>query len=189
MQIIFFGIVVFAALILNALTSQGFFNVSDRLLWQQTVNLLSKEQPSLVTIPSVKIESSVERVGVDKEGNMQTPSSPKIISWYQFGALPGEKGNLVLSGHKDSTFGPGVFYTLEKTKPGDLIVVKTASGKSISYTTNNILQVRTADLPIAKIFSDQKNEKRIYVTTCAGMWNFFTKKYEARILVEGTLQD
>ncbi len=185
MQIVFFGLIALVAILLNILTSQGFFNVSDRLFWKQTTNLLSKQQPVKLEIPSVKIGSSVERVGVDKDGNMQAPSSSKIISWYQFGALPGEKGNMVLSGHKDSAIGPGVFYTLEKVKPGDEITV-TAADKSVhNYLVNRSESYLSENLPVREIFSDQKREKQIYLITCAGTWDFFKKKYDKLILVSG----
>ncbi len=185
MQIIFFGLIALVAILLNIMTSQGFFNVSDRFFWKQTSNLLSKQQPVKLTINSARIDSSVERVGIDTEGNMQAPSSAGIISWYQFGALPGERGNSVYSGHRDSAFGPGVFYTLNKVKPGDEIIV-TAADKSVhTYLVNHSQEYESADLPVKEIFSDQKRSKQIYLITCAGSWDIFRKKYDKRILVGG----
>jgi LPXTG-site transpeptidase (sortase) family protein len=187
MQIIIFALIALSAIVLNILTAQGFFNVKDKLLWKQTTNLISQQQPVKLEIPSVKIESSVERVGIDSQGNMQAPSSASIISWYQFGALPGEKGNIVLSGHKDSTFGLGVFYTLEKTKPGDKIKITDVKNKEFTYSVQFNDQYLSSDLPISEIFADQKKQAKIYLITCAGSFDFFTKKYDKRILVEGIL--
>ncbi|MDQ3239129.1 MAG: class F sortase [bacterium] len=189
MQIIFFSFVVFFAIIINFLTNQGFFNVSDRLFWKQTSNLFSKNQPIKLSIPSVRIESSIEKVGVDSNGNMQTPTTPKIISWYQFGALPGEKGNLVFSGHRDSTIGPGVFFTLSNIKKGDPITVTTANNKTFTYIASNIVEVPRDDLPINDIFSSQKKLKQIYITTCAGNFDIFTKRYDDRVYVKGSLKN
>lgn len=185
MQIIFFGLIALAAILLNILTTQGFFNVSDRFFWKQTSNLLSTKQPVKLEIPSARIGSSIERVGIDKDGNMQAPSSAKIISWYQFGALPGEKGNMVMSGHRDSAVSPGVFYTLNKVKPGDEIIV-TAADKSVhTYLVNLSREYEAEDLPVKEIFSDQKSSKQLFLITCAGNWDFFRKKYDKRVLVGG----
>jgi LPXTG-site transpeptidase (sortase) family protein len=183
MQVVFFALIAFTAIMLNILTSQGFFNVSDRFLWKQTSNLISKRQPVKIAIPSVNIESSIERVGVDAAGKMQAPSSAKIVSWYQFGALPGEKGNLVLSGHKDSALGPGVFYTLESIKSGNPITLTDAKNNVFQYKAITTQIVDSEKLPVKEIFSDQKKDKNLYLITCAGRWNLFSKTYDKRALV------
>jgi sortase A len=188
MQIVFFALVALVAIVLNILTSQGFFNVSDRFFWKQTTNLLSKQQPSKLEIKSARIASSIERVGVDKEGNMEAPSSAKIISWYQFGALPGEKGNMVLSGHRDSALGPGVFYTLGNVKPGDEITVTAADKTVYTYLVNHSQEYDSQDLPVREIFADQKTSKQIFLITCAGTWDIFKKKYDKRVLVGGVTE-
>ncbi|MDQ3098514.1 MAG: class F sortase [bacterium] len=188
MQIIFFGLVALVAVLLNLMTAQGFFNVSDRFFWKQTSNLLSKRQPIKLEIKPARISSSVERVGIDKEGNMQAPSSAKIISWYQFGALSGEKGNMVLSGHKDSTIGPGVFYTLGNVKPGDVITVTAADKTVYTYLVNHSKEYKSEDLPVREIFADQKKSKQIFLITCAGSFDIFKKKYDKRVLVGGVAE-
>lgn len=185
MQIIFFGLVVLVAIVLNIMTAQGFFNVSDRLFWKQTTNFLSSNQPARLQIQSANIDSSIERVGIDKDGKMQAPSSAKIISWYQFGALPGERGNMVLSGHKDSAWGPGVFYTLSKVKPGDEIKITSADNKEYTYLVNHSSEYRSEDLPIREIFDEQKKSIQIFLITCAGSFDIFNKKYDKRILIGG----
>jgi len=187
MQIIFFALIVLTAIVLNILTAKGFFNVKDKLLWKQTTNLFSKQQPVKLAIKDTRIESSVEQVGIDDKGNMQAPSSAGIISWYQFGALPGEKGNIVFSGHKDSSVGPGVFYTLNKTKPNDQIIITDAKSHTFVYTVEKTSEYLSEDLPVKQIFDSQKKSKKIYLITCAGQFNFFAKKYDKRILVEGEL--
>lgn len=188
MQIVFFALIAFTAILLNLMTAQGFFNVSDRFLWKQTTNLISKRQPTKISIPSANIESSIERVGVDAAGKMQAPSSAKIVSWYQFGALAGENGNVVLSGHKDSSFGPGVFYTLESIKKGNPITVTDAKGGIFEYITINTQVIASENLPVKEIFSEQKKAKNLYLITCAGRWNIFSKTYDQRVLVHAQLK-
>jgi LPXTG-site transpeptidase (sortase) family protein len=185
MQIIVFILIAFVAILLNILTAQGFFNVTDRFFWKQTTNLFSKQQPAKLSVPTGHIEANIERVGIDKEGNMQAPSSPSIVSWYQFGALPGEKGNAVFSGHRDSAWGPGVFYTLNQVKPGDEITLTDGQGKKYVYLTFQAEEFQSEDLPVKDIFADQKERKLIYLITCAGNWNIFQKRYDRRMLVAG----
>lgn len=188
MQIIIFGLIAFLAILLNILSNQGYFNVADRFLWKQTINIISQKQPVKASIPSINVESGIERVGVDAAGKMQAPSTPKIISWYQFGALAGEKGNVVLSGHRDSTFGPGVFYTLENVKTGNPIIITDAKNNVFTYTITHVETVESQFLPVKEIFSDQKKEKLLYVVTCAGKFDFFKKSYDRRVLVKAQIQ-
>jgi len=187
MQIVVFGLIAFIAIFLQLLTAQGYFNVSEKYVWKQTLNILSKQEPVEIKIPSANIQSTIERVGIDKNGKMQAPSTPKIVSWYQFGGLPGDNGNVVLSGHKDSTFGPGVFYTLENIKPGNPITIRDAKKNTHTYYATQISVLDAAYLPIKEIFSDQKKEKNLYLITCAGRFDFFKKTYSERVLVKAQL--
>lgn len=187
MQIIIFGIIAFVAIFLQLLTSQGYFNVSEKYVWKQTANILSHRQPVQIKIPSANIDAAIERVGVDVEGKMQAPTTPKIVSWYQFGGVPGDNGNVVLSGHKDSTFGPGVFYTLENIKPGNPITVMDAKENTFTYYAKNVSILNAAYLPIDDIFSDQKKEKNLYLITCAGRFDIFKKSYDERVLIKAQI--
>lgn len=187
MQTLVFAVVVLIAILLHLMTVQGFFNVSDRYLWKQTANLISSRQPVKITIPSANIESSIERVGIDAAGKMAAPSSPKIVSWYQFGGLPGENGNVVLSGHKDSALGPGVFYTLENIKKGNPITITDAKSNTFTYKAVSTQIVNSENLPIKEIFADQKKDKNLYLITCAGTFDFFRKAYDKRVLVKAQI--
>jgi LPXTG-site transpeptidase (sortase) family protein len=122
-------------------------------------------------------------VGVDAAGKMQAPSTPKIVSWYQFGALPGENGNIVLSGHKDSAFGPGVFYTLESVKVGNPITLTDAKNNKFTYHAVRTEIYTSESLPVKEIFAEQKKDKNLYLITCAGTFDFFRKSYNKRALV------
>lgn len=187
MQIIVFGLIAFIAILLQILTAQGYFNVSEKYVWKQTLNILSNKEPVQIAIPSANIESAVERVGIDKDGKMQAPSTPKIVSWYQFGGIPGDNGNVVLSGHRDSTFGPGVFYTLENIKPGNPVLITDAKKNVHTYYATQISVLSAKQLPIDEIFSEQKNSKLLYLITCAGRFDFFKKTYDERVLVKAEI--
>ncbi len=187
MHIIIFGIIAFVAILLNIMTAQGFFNVSDKLFWKQTGNLISQRQPVKISAPAAKVDTSIERVGVDAAGVMEAPSSARVVSWYQFGGLPGEAGNVVLSGHRDSAFGPGVFYTLESMKFGNPITITDAKQNTFTYNTVRAEVMSAEDLPVKEIFADQKKEKNLYLITCAGRWDLFSKKYDKRVLVKAQI--
>ncbi len=77
-----------------------------------------------LSIPSLKIDTAIQPVGLTKEGNMGVPSSESDVGWLKQGPKPGEAGNAVLAGHFDSARGgSAVFYNLHKLKPGDYTYV------------------------------------------------------------------
>src|SRR3982074_2524002 len=58
--------------------------------------------PMKLQIPSISVDSPVEQVGVDKSGNMDVPKQLADVAWYSPGVVPGQPGDAVIAGHKDS---------------------------------------------------------------------------------------
>ncbi|MBN1994125.1 MAG: sortase [Anaerolineae bacterium] len=62
-------------------------------------------------------------------------------AWHRNSALPGEGGNVVISGHNNS-MGGRVFADLEKLEPGDEIILWTSQGDSFVYQVDEKRLVR-----------------------------------------------
>lgn len=81
----------------------------------------------------------------------------KGVGHYEGSSLPGEQGQIVLSGHRDT-----VFRRLGELKIGDSLIVKIARG---SYTYQ-ITRMKIVDDTDKNIITLQKKEEELILTTC-----------------------
>ena len=80
--------------------------------------------PRRLIIPSLNIDTAVEHVGLNHNGNLKVPSTYHTVAWYEKGAAPGSMGTAVIVGHKDNGLGlDAVFGKLNKITVGSEIQV------------------------------------------------------------------
>lgn len=183
MKFLAFLLIALTGITMVILAQTGFFNVNPWYVIKQTTNLISKNDPVKIEIPSLRLTTSMERVGIDELGKMDAPSNASVVSWYKFSATPGEKGNMVISGHKDSSIGPGVFYTLRNIPDYAEIKLTKANGGTAVYKVTSVQQYDRAQLPANEIFASQNKLKLLYIITCDGNYDIFKKQYNKRIVV------
>ena len=84
--------------------------------------------PERLQIPSIDLDSKVVPIGTktDDKGHILWETAAFAIGHHKGTGLPGETGNVVLSGHISSPREGAVFNKLPKVKEGDGIVVSTA---------------------------------------------------------------
>lgn len=186
MKTIVFAFIALIGVMMVYLAQLGFFNVNPWLVFKQTSNILSKNEPVKIEIPSLRTVTSIERVGIDELGKMDAPSNASIVSWYQFSATPGERGNVVLSGHKDSEIGPGVFFTLRDIPDNADIMLTKANNEKVTYQVTSVQQYDREQLPAEEIFEGQNKQKLLYLITCDGSFDLFKRVYNKRIVVTAT---
>ncbi len=144
--------------------------------------------PALVTIPSLNIQSDIVKVGVLKDGRMDTPKSAFDVGWFHKGPRPGENGHAVLAGHLDTAFRtPGVFWSLHTVKKGEEIQVKDAAGIVRVFRVTDVQTYKTAESPVKELFGDGGATPKLFLITCHGAWNTRIGDYESRLVVEAEL--
>src|SRR5579884_3020692 len=90
--------------------------IDDRLSGRDKADVIT---PMRLRIPAIGLDAAVEELGVDDQGQLQTPVRWEDVGWYVVGPYPGEAGSAALAGHVDSHLGPAVFYRLHELKAGD----------------------------------------------------------------------
>ncbi len=134
-------------------------------------------------IPRLKIDVSLETVGINAKGEMAVPKNADIPGWYRGGVKPGEQGNAVIAGHKDSVLGlPGVFMHLEKMQPGDLLAIEDASGSIIPFRVTDVQLYDFRTAPREKIFG-KADASHLQLITCEGTWLAAHRSYDERLVV------
>ena len=85
------------------------------------------QPPERLQIPSIDLDSKVVPVGTktDDKGHILWETAAFAVGHHKGSGLPGENGNVVLSGHISSPREGNVFTRLPKVEKGDGIVIST----------------------------------------------------------------
>lgn len=147
----------------------------------------TKQNPAnYLIIDKIGVSAPLESVGFDAEGNMATPSGPNVVAIYGQGAKIGSVGNVVISGHKDTTSGKAVFYRLNELNNGDTIMVTDSSGKGYKYIVESKNNYPRDNFPSKEIFSNGTTA-RLNLVTCSGTYDRNAKSYSERLVVSAVL--
>jgi sortase (surface protein transpeptidase) len=142
--------------------------------------------PYTLTIKSIGVSTTVEQVGVDKQGNMAIPADPKNVGWYGSGAAPGERGNAVIDGHLDWYGMPeGPFFRLNSLKAGDEIDLYALDGTTMVFKVTGPASSVPAGSKPSGLFRSGGNATMTLIT-CGGDWDASKQTYSERQLVNAT---
>lgn len=142
--------------------------------------------PVGIEIPSVGITSSLERLGLDGDGAIQTPRAWQSAGWYRRGTRPGQQGAAVILGHVDSTTGPAVFYRLRDVRPGARVRVSRADGSVAVFEVDRLEQHRKTRFPTAEVYFPTA-EPTLRLVTCGGAFDRDRGSYRDNLVVFATL--
>ncbi len=140
--------------------------------------------PTHVRIASLGIDAPVAATGIDvKQGVLAVASDIHRTAWWADGAAPGDPhGSIVIAGHVDSAkAGAGAFFSLKDARPGTIIELTTADGKTRRYRVTSVKSVLKADLPTS-IWS-QKGSSHLVLVTCGGPFDAAAGHYRDNIVV------
>ena len=148
-------------------------------------------QPVRLRIPHMTVDAPIINVGKTASGAMDAPVSKAINSpywtsvfWYDLGAAPGQAGNAVIAGHVDRVGGdPAIFWTLNSLGPGDDIYVITASGQSLHFVVDQVVNYPAnapSEVAINAVFGPT-TAHHLNLITCSGVWT--GNGYDQRLVV------
>lgn len=138
--------------------------------------------PSTIEIPALDINTTIEKVGRLKNGQMGVPEGMDTVGWFEDGAKPGSPGNAVMAGHVDSKTGPAVFYKLEDLEKGDEVIVKDKDGKTLKFEVTGKEKYDRKTAPVDKIF-DYSYGSKLNLITCTGNFNRDEGTHEERLVI------
>ncbi|MFE2291759.1 class F sortase [Streptomyces sp. NPDC059452] len=128
--------------------------------------------PAQVTIPSLKIRSSLMRLGLNADGTVEVPPAERGMTagWYTGGAVPGRPGAAVLIGHNDTRFGRAVFHDLKDIRKGAEVRVRDTNGTSLSFTVTGKETVAKNAFPTERVYGATKGST-LRLITCDGAFD------------------
>lgn len=139
--------------------------------------------PVFISIPSLDLNASIEKVALAADGTMDVPKYFLNTGWYELGPRPGEIGSAVIAGHVDWVNGAAaVFKDLYKLNLGDKIAVQDDKGAIISFV---VRESRTYDAKAdaTDVFISNDGKAHLNIITCDGAWDKNTNQYSQRLIV------
>ena len=140
--------------------------------------------PVRLKIPKIKLDTSLESVGLTAKGEVGVPKGPSNAAWFNLWPRPGDVGNSIITGHygywKDGR--SGIFNNLSKLKPGDLIYTQDKKGVLTAFVVRKIIgydQFASA----LEVFNSIDGKAHLNLITCEGAWNKVSKSYSQRLVV------
>jgi len=139
--------------------------------------------PYRLMIPEISVDSPIEGVGVDQQGNMAVPSDAVHVAWYKYSSRPGATGVAVINGHMNTKYAPqAIFYKLDELERGDEIKIKTADAQILVFRVTHKKEY-PYDTPTEEIFLSQSETSKVNLITCSGEWLRDKKTYSKRLVV------
>lgn len=135
--------------------------------------------PTRVVVRSAGIDTAISEVGVvlDQSGRPAWETAWRTAGHHMDSALPGEPGNLVLTGHVSvaDRGNAAVFRTLDRAKVGDVVEV---------YSGSEVFRYQITDVAVVEPYFTRAlasdHRARLTMITC-------TPDLQRRLVVNGTL--
>ncbi len=139
--------------------------------------------PTRISIPALGVDSAIDPVGVEPNGEMEIPEDIRRIGWFKPGMIPGRNGTAVLSGHVDSrTQGRGAFYRLRELGVDDTVTITHDDGEQRTWRVVARTSYGKDALPVEDIFV-RSGEPRLALITCDGSFDASTRSYLDNVVV------
>jgi hypothetical protein len=139
--------------------------------------------PARLQIPALGVDTDVDAVGVDPDGQMSIPDDVSRVGWYRFGPAPGDGGSAVIAGHVDDREqGLGVLAPLSEAAVGQEVTVTAADGTTSRWRVVSRELISKQVLPVDRLFT-RTGPPRLTLITCGGPFLPELRSYRDNVVV------
>jgi len=143
----------------------------------------TRPAPVRLSVPAHGVDSAVDPVGVEPDGQMTIPAEVDRVGWYRFGPAPGDDGSAVIAGHVDDREqGLGAMAPLRAASVGDEVLVTDAAGTTTSWRVISREVIQKAVLPLDRLFA-REGPPRLTMITCGGPFLPEYRSYRDNVVV------
>ena len=142
--------------------------------------------PTSITINEEK-SIILEKIGLANDGQLQVPSTWDLAGWYQNSAKPGEKGNVIIDGHYDTSEAtPAAFWGLKNVNVNYTVTLQDEIRREFSYVVVDSFYVDITD-PQGTLVFEETNDAELTLVTCGGVWDESVGTYNKRLVIKAKL--
>jgi len=142
--------------------------------------------PVRLRIPALRVNSALQRLGLQADGTVAVPKRPDVAGWYEAGPRPGEDGPAVILGHVDSRAGPGIFFDLVRLPRGAVIEVDRADGSTATFRVTRVSRVAKTRFPTDLVYAPTL-EPTLRLVTCGGSFDESRRSYRDNVIAFASL--
>jgi sortase (surface protein transpeptidase) len=146
----------------------------------------SGSPPVRLRIPSIGVDTSLGRLGLNSDGTIEVPADWDQAGWYAKGPAPGEVGPAVVLGHLDSYTGPAVFARLASLKPGAEVLISSQDGTQLRFVVDRLASFSSDSFPTDQVYGVTPGPE-LRLITCGGTFNVGRGRYSANVVAFATL--
>lgn len=148
------------------------------------------DQPRYLYLPSIGIQSRVDSVGINSNGNIDSPKNANDSAWYDGSAKPGRDGQVFINGHKSySSSYSSAFDKLDQIKVGDQIIIENGNGNKFTYKVVSSQTLPTSKVDMNKALNVPDDAKQgVTLMTYTGKYNYREQSAEQRVVVYAVRQ-
>ncbi|WP_433431161.1 class F sortase [Nonomuraea sp. CA-141351] len=141
-------------------------------------------KPTAVYIPSIGVAAPLMELGLDAQGAIENPpfDPPNQAGWYRYGAVPGQRGAAVITGHLDTRSGPAVFANLKNVKRGDQVQVLRADRSVAVFVVDKVEHAPKRNFPVKKVYAEL-TYPGLRLVTCGGTFDRQAHSYVDNTIV------
>jgi sortase (surface protein transpeptidase) len=152
---------------------------------QITGLVLPESEPVAVSIPRIGVRSRLVPLGLDKNGEMETPA-PDDAGWYTRGPSPGALGPAIITGHVTWNR-PAIFYRLGTMRRGDQVSVTRKDGRTAVFTVTRVTRFSKSRFPSHAVYGPI-DHAGLRLITCGGTYDVARHKYLDNVVVFAKLK-
>jgi hypothetical protein len=138
--------------------------------------------PVRVRIPSIGVDSALQKLGLLPDGSLAPPSQWQVAGWYAGGVRPGDVGPAVIAGHVDSVSGPAIFFKLVDLKPGNAVLVTRADSSTLRFRVSRTDEYPKNKFPTAAVYGPTP-VPTLRLVTCTGDFDYQARSYVDNLVV------
>lgn len=165
---------------------------SEQVPSQQDIStyLVASEYPRYMRIPSLKINTRIRRLGLDRKGAVGTPNNIHDAGWYDSSAKPGDKdGSSIIVGHIAGPTMHGLFWDLPLISQGTIIEIEKGNGFVIRYKVSKIEKIPNDSFDISKyLVQEAPGKNDLKLITATNKFNTVSGDYTQRVVVFAEIQ-
>jgi hypothetical protein len=137
--------------------------------------------PVRIRIPSMRVDSRLVGLGLQKDGSIEVPAPAEVAGWYERGPRPGQDGPAVILGHVDSKDAPGIFFDLVNIEAGALIRIDRADGTSAQFRITHVAKVPKTRFPTDLVYAPSL-DPTLRLVTCGGSFDHARRSYRDNVI-------
>ena len=154
---------------------------------------VAPDRPRYLTVSKLGIRNArILSMGVNNNGELDTPRNIFDVGWYNQSGKPGQGGTMLIDGHNGGPHVHGVFKDLPNLTEGDLITVERGDGAIYNYEVveNVSVLLSEADAYMATALkSPVPGEESLTLISCTGEWSqqqgtYLSRQFVRAVLVE-----